>query len=89
MRTLNVEGTLVITNHNQPEAVILSARAYEELLHKAGQAEARTESELVRLRQRFDERLAVLSKPDAGERLRSVLKGPARLRGRVKAGGGY
>ena len=28
MRTLSTEGTVVVTNHNQPEAVILSADAY-------------------------------------------------------------
>ena len=89
MRTLSVEGTVLVTNHNQPEAVILAADAYANLLEQAKQAESRIESDLALLRRRFDERLAVLRKPDAGRRLRSVMRGPARLRGKVKAGRSY
>jgi prevent-host-death family protein len=89
MRSVSVEGAVVITNHNQPEAVILSAGAYANLLDRARQAESRLESDLALLRRRFDERLAVLRKPDAGQRLRSIMRGPARLRGKVKAGRTY
>ena len=89
MRTLSVEGAVLVTNHDQPEAVILAADAYANLLDRAKQAESRVESDLALLRRRFDERLAVLRKPDAGERLRSVMRGPARLRGKVKAGKSY
>lgn len=86
MRTVSVEGAVLVTNHDQPEAVILSADAYVNLLDRAKQAESRVESDLALLRRRFDERLAALRKPDAGQRLRSTMRGPARLRGKVKAG---
>jgi PHD/YefM family antitoxin component YafN of YafNO toxin-antitoxin module len=89
MRTLSIEGAVVVTNHDQPEAVILAAAAYVSLLERAKQAESRVESDLALLRSRFDERLAALRKPDASERLRSVMQGPANLRGRVKAGDSY
>ena len=89
MRTLSVEGTVLVTNHDHPEAVILSADAYAMLLDRVKQAESRVESDLALLRQRFDDRLAALRKPDAGQRLRSIMRGPARLRGKVKAGQGY
>jgi len=89
MRTLSVEGAVLVTNHDQPEAVILSADAYATLLDRAKQAESRVESDLALLRRRFDERLAALRKPDAGPRLRSIMRGPARLRGKVKAGKSY
>jgi hypothetical protein len=46
-------------------------------------------SELKTLRRRFDERLAALRARDAGARLRSVMRRPARLGGRVKAAPGY
>jgi len=86
MRTVSAEGAVLVTNHNQPEAVILAADEYASLLERANQAESRVESDLAALRRRFDERLAALAKPDAGQRLRSIMRGPARLRGKVKAG---
>lgn len=89
MRTLGAEGAVLVTNHNQPEAVILAADAYANLLEQSKQAESRIESDLAFLCRRFDERLAALRKPDAGRRLRSVMRGPARLRGKVKAGQSY
>lgn len=89
MRTLGVEGAVLVTNHDQPEAVILAADAYANLLDRAKLADTRIESDLTLLRRRFDERLAALRKPDAGRRLRSVMRGPAKLRGKVKAGQSY
>ena len=89
MRTLRDEGIVLVTNHDEPEAVILSPKEYAGLLEIAGQADARAASELDALRVRFDARLARLRAPDAGARLRSVMRSPARLRGKVKAGAGY
>lgn len=89
MRTLRAEGAVLITNHDRPEAVILDADAYADLLERAAQAESRLESDLAALRQRFDERLAALRQGDAGTRLRAVMRRPARLQGKVKAGRSY
>ena len=89
MRTLHEQGAIVVTNHNHPEAVILEAAQYAALMENVNQSESRTASELDALRRRFDERLASLGAPAAGARLRSVMRGPARLRGKVKAGSGY
>lgn len=89
MRTLIAEGTVVVTNHNQPEAVILSADVYAKLLDQAAQAESRVESALALLRQRFDERLAVLRTPEAGDGLRSIMRSRTKLHGKVKAGESY
>jgi PHD/YefM family antitoxin component YafN of YafNO toxin-antitoxin module len=89
MRTLVEQGVVLVTNHDQPEAVIIPAKAYAALLEAATQAESRTASELDALRQRFDKRLAALGASDAGARLRSAVRGPARLRGKVKAGAGF
>ncbi len=87
--TLGSERALLITNHDRPQAVIVSTEEYARLTAHAADAQARTEGELARLRHRFDTRLAVLRAPRAGERLRAVVKGPARLRGKVKAGTSY
>ena len=89
MRTLNAEGAVVVTNHNHPEAVILAADAYTRLLERANKADERLEQDLAALRERFDERLAALRRPDAGQRLRAVMRAPAKLRGKVKAGDTY
>ena len=89
MWTLREEGAVLVTNHDRPEAVILTADVYADLLDRAQQSESRVESDLALLRRRFDDRLAALAKPDAGDRLRSVMRGPAKLRGKVKAGKTY
>ncbi len=87
--TLGAEHALLVTNHERPEAVIVSTAEYTRLAAHAAAAAARTGAELERLRHRFDQRLAGLRSPRAGDRLRAVMRGPARLRGKVKAGTSY
>lgn len=89
MKSVGRTGRIVVTNHNQPEAVILSIEEYGTLMQALQVADAQNESALDQLRHRFDERLASLQGPDAGERLRAMMHGPARLKGEVKAGTGY
>ena len=89
MRALATEGKLLITNHNQPEAVILSTAEYTRLVEAAQAANQAMPDPLVTLRQRFDERLAVLDHDDAGDRLREVMRSPGLLGGKVKAGSTY
>lgn len=89
MRTLIEAGPVLVTNHNVPEAVIIQAKEYVHLRQVMREAESRTESELDTLRRRFDQRLAALQAPDAGDRLRSAMRGPAKLGGKVKAGARY
>lgn len=86
MRAVGQDGAVLVTNHDRPEAVILSTTEYQRLLAAAEVAEARQQDALQTLRQRFDERLASLAAPDAAERLRGVLAQPAALAGQVRAG---
>ncbi|ATD68694.1 hypothetical protein CNR27_04380 [Luteimonas chenhongjianii] len=86
MKTIARGGKVVVTNHNTPEAVILSADEYDAILRALDAAGASQRSALDTLRARFDERLAALEADDAGARLRAVMAGPARLDGKVKAG---
>jgi len=44
---------------------------------------------LEKLRKRFDEKLACLNEPGAGERLEQALRSPANLNGKVIAGETY
>ncbi|HEY2396596.1 MAG TPA: type II toxin-antitoxin system prevent-host-death family antitoxin [Rudaea sp.] len=89
MRAIKLGGKVVVTNHNEPEAVIIAVDEYEAMLRIVRQAETNTASVLDALRQSFDERLMVLQAPDAGDRLRSVMRAPAKLGGKVKAGASY
>lgn len=83
---LDTERALLVTNHDRPDAVIVSTAEYARLTAHAAEAEARTEDALARLREQFDQRLATLRSPRAGHRLRAVMRTPARLGGKLKAG---
>ena len=89
MRSVDAAGTLLMTNHDQPEAVILSLHEYRLLAELAGRAERHNQDKLQRLSQAFDAELAVLQQPDAGSRLRDAFDAPLALNGDVTAGRGY
>lgn len=86
MKTVARGGKVVVTHHNTPEAVILSADEYAAILQALDAAGNAQRSALEALRARFDARLAALQADDAGTRLREAMRGPARLHGKVKAG---
>lgn len=86
MRVVGQDGAVLVTNHDRPEAVILSMTEYQRLLQAAEAAQALQQDALQLLRQRFDERLASLRAPDAADRLRDVLAQPVQLTGQVRAG---
>jgi PHD/YefM family antitoxin component YafN of YafNO toxin-antitoxin module len=88
MNTLRSKGTLVVTNHDAPEAVIIPAAEYDALMQLVEQAEAQTQSTLANLRRTFDERLSVLQGLSAATRLQSAMRDRAKLGGKVKAGSG-
>jgi prevent-host-death family protein len=89
MNALRSEGTLLVTNHDEPEAVIIPVEEYDALMQIVAQSEAQTESALAGLRKSFDERLAVLQDRSAAARLQSTIRGRAKLGGKVKAGSSY
>lgn len=89
MNALRSKGKLVVTNHDEPEAVIIPVEEYDALMHIVEQSEAQAESALAGLRKSFDERLAVLQDRSAATRLQSTIRGRAKLGGKVKAGSSY
>jgi len=95
MQEVREQRMVVVTNHNEPQAVIISAEQYRALQAKVEALEQSLDElrgqspALTALRQDFDERLAVLQQAQAGERARDLLRRPARLNGSVKAGTGY
>jgi len=82
-------GRVLVTNHQEPEAVILSISEYTALVQALVAGNRAQESALETLRRSFDERLASLHAPDAGDRLRALINEPTRLGGRVKAGASH
>ncbi|MGB6309903.1 MAG: type II toxin-antitoxin system prevent-host-death family antitoxin [Steroidobacteraceae bacterium] len=89
MSALRSNGSLVVTNHDEPEAVIIPVAEYDAIMQLLEQSRAQTETTLADLRQTFDERLSVLQGQSAITRLQSTMRGPAKLGGKVKAGSGY
>lgn len=89
VREVLEHGSVIVTNHAAPEAVVISVKNYTALLDAAQQHEARAASELDALRQSFDARLAALDEPTASVKLRSIMRRPAKLGGKVKTGSGY
>ena len=89
MNAVRSNGKILVTNHDEPEAVIVGVAEYDELLRLAEQSQAQIESVLATLRQSFDQRLSVLQGQPAATRLQSTIRGPAKLDGAVKAGSGY
>jgi hypothetical protein len=86
MRCVDSTGRLLMTNHDQPEAVILSLQEYRLLTEQAARAQRDSQDKLDSLSRAFDGELAVLQQPDAGERLRSAFDAPLGLNGEVVAG---
>ncbi len=89
MNTLRSKGKLLVTNHDEPEAVIIPVAEYDAIMQIVEQSEAQAESALAGLRKNFDERLSILQDRTAADRLRSTIRGRAKLDGKIKAGSGY
>ena len=85
MIKVNDNGKVVVSNHNTPQAVILSVAEYQAMRDALIQASERNQPSLDLLRESFDQRLKSLNRADAGERLRDLMKRPAALKGKVKA----
>lgn len=89
MRDVQKSGRVVVTHHDAPEAVILSAGEYEAIVQALEEAKGRDQATLEALRKRFDKRLEALREPAAEARLLAAARTPVKLRGKVKAGKTY
>ena len=88
MKAVARSGKVVITNHNQPEAVILPVEEYARMLSLLRAAAARDEAALHALRRKFDERLACLNEPGsgAGDKLAAIFDKPFSFEGKIFTG---
>jgi PHD/YefM family antitoxin component YafN of YafNO toxin-antitoxin module len=89
MKGVGAAGKLLMTNHDQPEAVILSLQEFRRLTELADSAQRDKAQQLEKLSQAFDADLAVLQQADAGKRLRQAFGAPLALKGQVIAGRSY
>lgn len=89
MKDVGAAGKLLMTNHDRPEAVILSVQEFRRLNELAESALRDQARRLQALSQAFDAELAVLKQADAGDRLRQAFDAPLELKGKVIAGRGH
>ena len=89
MKAVARSGQMLVTNHDQPEAVILPVEEYNRLLALLREAAQRDEAILDDLRQDYSERLKVLQSPEARATLCNLLRKPLKLEGQVVAGDGF
>ena len=89
MREVSIRGGLVVTHHNQPEAVVLSVDSYQALERMAQREKLREEQQLAELSARFDHRLASLNAAQAHDALHAFMDDPVLLDGKVIAGTAY
>jgi prevent-host-death family protein len=66
---VNTSGEVVVTNYNRPAVVVLSMERYAKL-----KRDAASRDPFAALRAEFDQELAVLRQPNAGNRLRTIFK---------------
>ena len=75
---------VIVTNYNRPEAVVMSAERYAQLM-----AAARANDPLRRLREDFDRELEALRAPGAAAKLRDIFAAtPEEIADAANAGGG-
>ena len=86
MDAVHREGKVLVTNHGRPEAVVLSAEDYDDLLQKALETRARKQAALDELSRQFDARMQVLQTPEAREKLRGILRRPIDFGGKLFTG---
>ena len=86
MKAVTRSGKVLVTNHDEPEAVIIPAAEYSAMLALLRGAAEKEQAGLAELRTQWDEKLAWLQQPDAGERLRDLLRRPVDLGGKTFTG---
>lgn len=89
MRLVSDKGAVVVTNHDQPEAVIVPTAEYARLREVARERAGRLDTAEDALRQEWQQRLAVLTQPATRTAVDTLLQGPITLGGTAKAGEGW
>ena len=86
-RQVRQNGSVAITNHSVVEMVLLDAATYQQLTESLAALQAREQSVLDELAERFDARLASLHQPGAAARVGALFESRGKLGSkRPKAG---
>ena len=86
MKAMARGGKLLVTNHDEPEAVILPVAEYTAIMNQLREAAARDQTALTALRRKYDERLQWLDTPGASDVLDSLFDKPLDLDGKIFTG---
>ena len=86
MKSIARNGRLLVTNHDEPEAVILPVEEYTAMLELLREVAEKDRAVLDLLRRKYDERLRWLDAPGADDMLDSLLAKPLDLGGKVFTG---
>jgi prevent-host-death family protein len=86
VRQVRQSGSVAITHHAAVEMVLLDAATYRQLAEDLLSLQAREQSVLDELGERFDGRLAVLQQPAAAARVDALFEARGRLARPTKAG---
>lgn len=89
MRLVGDKGPLVVTNHDQPDAVVVPIGEYVRLRDLARKKAANLDTSEATVRAEWQRRMAWLREPGSDDFLRSLVNGPSTLQGDVKAGEGW
>lgn len=74
---------------DEPGVVFIPGTGGDAVMQIADQSEAQTKAALAGLSRSFNELLSVLQGRSAASRLQAIIRGRAKLGGKVKAGAGY
>ena len=86
VREVREAGSVAITNQSSVEVVLMDAQAYRALAASAVALRERETVVLEQLSAQFNQRLASLQAPDAGDKAAAVFQRKGRLSKRPKAG---
>ena len=86
MKLVAKNGKVLVTNHNQPEAVILPVEEYNRILQLLIDAGEKDRALVEQLRRKYDARLQWLNEPGAGDTLESLFDKPLDLDGKIFTG---
>ena len=90
VRQVRHSGSVAITHHAAVEMVLLDAAVYQQMAQDLQAIQAREQTVLDALAERFDTRLAALQQPGAGERVTALMEAAGRLAApRPKAGAAF
>ncbi|MBS0198889.1 MAG: type II toxin-antitoxin system Phd/YefM family antitoxin [Proteobacteria bacterium] len=86
MKLVARNGKTVVTNHNEPEAVILPVEEYNRLLQLLRDAGEKDRAVVEQLRRKYDERLRWLDAASATDVLDGLFDQPLDLGGKIFTG---